>query len=82
MNIMFLLICCFDISHTNNIFQKQSLLIGPDDDYESSTNLKGRTMSSTSSLVQRRASPTAATNVRQMNIIKEDKEENHFRKEQ
>ena len=63
-------------------FQKQSLLIGPDDGYESSTNLKGRTMSSTSSLVQRRASPTAATNVRQMNIIKEDKEENHVRKEQ
>ena len=62
-------------------FQKQSLLIGPDDDYESSTNLKGRTMSSTSSLVQRRASPTAATNVRQMNIIKEDKEENRVRKE-
>ena len=63
-------------------FQKQSLLIGPDDDYESSTNLKGRTMSSTSSLVQRRASPTAATNVRQMNIIKEDKEENRVWKEQ
>ena len=79
---MLLLINCYDAPKAITQFQKQSLLIGPDDGYESSTNLKSRTMSSTSSLVQRRASPTSATNVRQMNIIKEDKEENHFRKEQ
>ena len=66
--------------------KKQSLLIGPDDGYEGSSNLKSRSSAvpkvvTASSLIQRRSSPTTNVGIRQMNIIKEDKEENNFRKE-
>ena len=61
-------------------------MIGPDDGYEGSSSLKSRSsvapkVVSTSSLIQRRSSPTTNVGIRQMNIIKEDKEENNFRKE-
>jgi hypothetical protein len=66
--------------------KKQSLLIGPDDGFEGSSNLKSRSSTApkivtTSSLTQRRSSPTTHAGIRQMNIIKEDKEENTVRKE-
>ena len=67
--------------------QKQSLLKGPDDEYDGSSTVSSRMAStsravSTSGIIQRRTSPTTnITGVRQMNIIQEDKEEVHFRKE-
>ena len=68
--------------------QKQSLLKGPDDEYDGSSTGSSRMPSSTSravptsGIIQRRTSPTTnITGVRQMNIIQEDKEEVHFRKE-
>ena len=67
--------------------QKQSLLKGPDDEYDGSSSGSSRMTSTsravpTSGIIQRRTSPTTnITGVRQMNIIQEDKEEVHFRKE-
>ena len=62
--------------------QKQSLLKGPDDEYDGPSSSRMASTSRavpTSGIIQRRTSPT--TGVRQMNIIQEDKEEGHFRKE-
>ena len=67
--------------------QKQSLLKGPDDEYDESSTVSSRKASTsraitTSGIIQRRTSPTTnITAARQMNIIQEDKEEGHFRKE-
>lgn len=67
--------------------RKQSLLKGPDDEYDGSSTVSSRMAStsravSTSGIIQRRTSPTTnITGTRQMNIIQEDKEEVHFRKE-
>lgn len=67
--------------------RKQSLLKGPDDEYDGSSTGSSRMTSTsravpTSGIIQRRTSPTTnITGVRQMNIIQEDKEEVHFRKE-
>ena len=57
--------------------KKQSLLVGPDVEYEGSSTLKSRSSTGSktatpSGLVQRRSSPTSSGSIRQMKIIKEE----------
>ena len=66
--------------------KKQSLLVEPDLGYEGSSTRQTRSSSvpkigTASTLAQRRSPTSASVSVRQMNIIKEDKEENNSRKE-